>query len=108
MRVLLIGRNERIEYKNVGCITDEYKEIRLQYDPTKEDWIEILSDSHLIGTADEVVIPKSSFVSNEIYIDPEYDPEVYRSKMKTHLNAEYGRMVYADTDSVKEDPEDGK
>jgi hypothetical protein len=103
MRVLLIGRNERIEYRNVGCITDEYKEIRLQYDPVKEDWIEILSDSHLIGTADEVVIPKSSFVMNEIYIDPEYNQELYR-EMKTHLNAAYGSLIYADTDSLKEDP----
>ena len=104
MRVLLIGRNERIEYKNVGCITDEYKEIRLQYDPAKEDWIEILSDSHLIGTADEVVIPKSSFVMNEIYIDPEYNMDDRYAELKTKLGSVYGKMVYADTDSVKEDP----
>ena len=107
MRVLIIGKNERIQYKNVSCITDNYKEIVLQYDPVKEDWIEILSDCHLIGTAEEVVIPKSSFVTNEIYIDPEYNMEASYAELKANLNSVYGKMVYADTDSVKEDPEDG-
>lgn len=108
MRVLLIGKNERIEYRNVGYITDEYKEIRLQYDPTKEDWNEIVADCHLIGTADEVVIPKTSFIMNEIYIDPEINDDERYKYLKTHLNSEYGKMVYAYTDSVKEDPEDGE
>lgn len=105
MRVLIIGKNERIEYKNVGCITDEYKEIRLQYDPAKEDWIEIVTDGHLIATADEVVIPKASFVCNEIYIDPEYIQDIRYAELKQKLNSAYGKAVYADTDAVyvKED-----
>ena len=105
MTVIILGNNERILYYNVTQIIDESDKLILLGDDERELQIVINYNCHTIGEAPMVTIEKSNLLCNEIYIDDDFHPEVKRREAKYKQNAAYGSMVYADTDSRKEDPE---
>lgn len=102
MTVIILGKNERILYYNVGRIIDQDDKLVLFGDDERELEIIINYNCHTIGEAAVVTIEKSNLVCNEIYIDDDHYPEVKRREAKCNLNAAYGKMVteYKDTDSV--------
>ena len=74
MTLLVTGRDERIEYKNVSCIEDDDDTIRLIGFPAED--VEVLELGHLIGRAELIEIEKRCLVTNEVYIDTSIDNEL--------------------------------
>lgn len=107
MTVIVIGNHERILYYNVTQIIDEADKLVLLGDDERELPIVINYNCHNIGNVPMVTIEKSNLVTNEIYIDDDFDTEFHYRRAKCNLNSVYGKMVtkYTDTDSVKEDHE---
>ena len=110
MTVIVIGNHERILYYNVTQIIDEAEKLVLLGDDERDLQIVINYNCHTIGTVPMVTIEKSNIVTNEIYIDDDLGTNFQYLRAKCNLNSVYGKMVtkYIDTDSVKEEPEDGK
>lgn len=93
MNIIAVGRNERIQYRNVDQFTEDEDYFIMH--SLDDQLVEVIVNCHMVACSDEIIIEKCCFICDEVYIENNFGYSDTDSvfKAKAALNKKYGKEV---------------
>lgn len=90
MTIIAVGRNERIQYRNVDQFTEDEDYFIMH--SLNDQLVEVIVNNHMVACSDEIIIEKCCFICDEVYIENNFGYSD-TDQVKKVLNSRYGKEV---------------